>query len=224
MKIHKEIEQGSEKWLEVKHAKVGGSRLAKIMTNLDKPVRECAEYYSILAEHMEDFDPFHSDYQSAEMARGNEFEPLARDEYARIYGVTVEQYGWIAHDTIKISGISPDGFIQSLNKSIEIKCPSDNTHVIYIMNPMAFLEKYCWQIVDNFLVMSVDSVDCISYRPENKIKPMMVYTVTRDTIIPISKKESLPVSVLVTRANARLLALESCIAEDLRKLNENNEF
>ena len=224
MKIYKELQQGSTEWLEIKHAKVGGSRLAKIMTKLDKSVRECAEYYSILAEHMEDFDPFECGFQSIAMARGNEFEPLARKEYERIYGVNVEQYGWVQNEEIAICGISPDGHIPSLEKAIEIKCPSDNTHVMYMLNPAAFLEEYCWQIVHNFLVMGVKSVDGISYRPENKIKPLLVIPTTKDTLIQISKKECYPISYLVEMAKKRLIELEVCIAEDLKMLSSQNEF
>ncbi len=224
MKIYKDLLQGSQPWLEIKHAKVGGSRLSKIMTKLDKSVRECSEYYAILAEHMEDFDPFEINFQSTAMARGNEFEPLARKEYERIYGVNVEQYGWVQNEEIAICGISPDGHIPSLEKAIEIKCPSDNTHVMYMLNPAAFLEEYCWQIVHNFLVMGVKSVDGISYRPENKIKPLLVIPTTKDTLIQISKKECYPISYLVEMAKKRLIELEVCIAEDLKMLSSQNEF
>lgn len=224
MKIYKDLQQGSQPWLEIKHAKVGGSRLSKIMTKLDKSVRECAEYYDILAEHMEDFDPFECGFQSIAMARGNEFEPLARKEYERIYGVTVEQYGWVQNEEIKICGISPDGHIPELRKAIEIKCPSDNTHVMYLINPAAFLEEYCWQIVHNFLVIGVKSVDGISYRPENKIKPMLVIPTTKDTLIQISKKECYPISYLVELAEKRLRELEVCISEDLKMLQEKDKF
>lgn len=223
MKIYKDIQQGTTKWLEIKHGKVGGSMLAKIMTNLDKSVRTCAEYLSILAENMEDFDPFQINFQSAEMARGNEFEPLARKEYERINGVIVEQVGWVENEEIKISGISPDGWMPESKKSIEIKCPSDNTHVGYMLNPNAFLEKYCWQIVCNFLVLEVESVDCISYRPENKIRPMIIETVTPDTEIQISKKEKYSVMDLVGMAEERLMELERCIAEDIDGLKRAND-
>lgn len=224
MKIYKDIKQGDLAWLEIKHAKIGGSRLAKIMTKLDKSVRECSEYYSILAEHMEDFDPFEINFQNAKMARGSEFEPLARKEYERIYGVEVEQYGWVQNEEITISGISPDGYIPSLEKAIEIKCPSDNTHVMYMLNPAAFLEEYCWQIVNNYLVIGVKSMDCISYRPENKIKPMLVIPTTKETLIQISKKECYPISYLVEMAEQRLRELEACIAEDLKMLSEKDKF
>jgi len=224
MKIYKDLLQGSTEWLEIKHAKVGGSRLAKIMTKLDKSVRECSEYYSILAEHMEDFDPFEVNFQSVAMARGNEFEPLARKEYERIYGVKVEQYGWIQSDEIKIAGISPDGHIPSLEKAIEIKCPSDNTHVMYMLNPAVFLEEYCWQMVDNYLVIGVKSVDGISFRPENKIKPMLVIPTTKDTLIQIGAKKVHPISYLVELATKRLNELEACIKEDLEMLSKENQF
>ena len=224
MKLYKELLQGSTEWLEIKHGKVGGSRLAKIMTNLDKSVRDCAEYYAILAEHMEDFDPFKISFLNQDMIRGNEFEPLARIEYERINGVKVEQVGWVEMDDIKISGLSPDGWIPLLSKSIEIKCPSDNTHVMYMLNPNAFIEKYCWQIVANFLVLEVESVDCISYRPENKLKPMIISTVTLDTTIQISKKECYTVEELVGMGKYRLMDLEFCIKKDIEMIKKENKF
>ena len=125
MKIYDKIIQGSDEWKELRHGKVGGSTAKKIMTNLDKPVNTCAVFSQLLAEKMEDFDPFQSDYQSLAMQRGNEYEPLARDEYGRITGYTVTQIGWAELDG-EFVGISPDGLIpsikKSIEKSIEIKC------------------------------------------------------------------------------------------------------
>lgn len=224
MKIYKDIQQGTDRWYEIRHGKVGGSRLEKVMTNFDKPVRTCAEYLSILAENMEDYDPFEVRYQSAEMARGNEFEPKAREEYERINGVKVDQIGWAQHDELKLVGISPDGLIPSINKAIEIKCPSCNTHLGYVIEPKKLIEKYCWQIVHYFLVLGVDSVDCISYRPENKLKPIVIETVTPDTVIAISKKEAFKVIDLVGMAEERLIELEKCINEDIDKLSNVNVF
>ena len=220
MKIYDKIIQGSDEWKELRHGKVGGSTAKKIMTNLDKPVNTCAVFSQLLAEKMEDFDPFQSDYQSLAMQRGNEYEPLARGEYERITGYTVKQIGWAELEN-QFVGISPDGLIPSIKKSIETKCPSANTHVDYMLDFNSFLEEYCWQVVHNFLVLGVDSVDCISYRPENKIKPIIIYTVTPDTEIRISKKEVKKVSELVKMLDARLIELKSAL--DVEIENQKNK-
>ena len=85
----------------------------------------------------------------------------------------------------------------------------------------SFLEEYCWQVVHNFLVLGVDSVDCISYRTENKIKPIIIYTVTPDTKIQISKKEVKKVSELVKMLDARLIELKSAL--DAEIVNQKNK-
>lgn len=216
MTIYDKIIQGTDEWKEIRHSKVGGSTAKEVMTNLGKSVRTCAIFSKLLSERMEDFDPFQSSYQNAAMQRGNEYEPFAREEYERIYDETVQQVGWVELDGGFI-GISPDGWIQQKKKSIEIKCPSAETHVKYMLNFNDFLEDYCWQIVHNFLVLKVDTVDCISFRPENKFNKLIVFSVTKDTEIKISAKATKKVSELVEMLNARLIELES-------ELNKEIEF
>ena len=225
MIIYDKVIQGTDEWKELRHGKVGGSTAAKIMTKLDKSVCECAIFTKMLAEHMEDFDLFTNEYSNAAMQRGNEFEPLAREEYERLMGVKVQQVGWVElKETKGFVGISPDGWIQKAKKSIEIKCPNADTHVNYMLNFNDFLEEYCWQIVHNFYVLGVDSVDCISYRPENKFKPIIIHTVTKDTEIRISKKEVYKVWELVQMLDARCNELYNEIQKEIKNQNKQLEF
>lgn len=216
--------QGTDEWKEFRHGKAGGTTAKKAMTNLDKSIRICAVFSELLSEHMEDFDPFKNEYHNSSMQRGNEYEPLAREEYERVTGNKVLQIGWACDDTEQRKGISPDGIVESKNKSIEIKCPEANTHVKYMLDFNAFLEEYCWQIVDNFLILGVESVDCISYRPENKSKPIIIHTVTKETEIRISAKVVKPISELVKMLESRLTELFSEIDIELKKQNNNLEF
>ena len=48
MKIFKEIVQGSDQWKEIRWGKIGGSTANKLMTKLDKPVCEVAEFNATL--------------------------------------------------------------------------------------------------------------------------------------------------------------------------------
>ena len=187
MKIYKDLVQGTDEWKLVKWGKIGGSTANALMTKLDKPITECSAFWSIMAERMEEFDPFNESFKSFSMQRGNELEPYARKEYERITELHVEQYGWVELENGTV-GISPDGWMPDQKKSIEIKCPEGQTHAKYMNDFGLFLTEYAWQIVHNFLVLGVESVDCISYRPENKINPIIIHTVTADTIIEINKK------------------------------------
>ena len=221
MKIFKDLVQGSDEWCLQRWGKIGGSTANSLMTKLDKPVTECAAFYGVLAERMEDFDPFNQQFKCYSMQRGNEIEPLARKEYERITGFKVDEYGWIELKNGTI-GISPDGWMKDQKKSIEIKCPEGQTHAKYMDDFNLFLSDYAWQIVHNFLVIGVESVDCISYRPENKIKPIIIHTVTASTIIEVNKKMILPISDLVEIVRDRLSELEIEINNFLTK--QKNQF
>jgi predicted phage-related endonuclease len=223
MKIYDKIVQGTDEWKELRHGKVGGSTASKVMTKLDKPITECAVFTDLLSEWMEDFDPFQSDSQSSAMQRGNELEPLARDEYSRITGNLVTQIGWAESNEISFIGISPDGLVGD-KKAIEIKCPSATTHVKYMLDFNEFLEEYCWQIVHTFLVLGVDTVDCISYRPENKVKPIIIFTVTKDTEIKISAKITKTVEDLTLMLKTRLVELLCELQKEIKKQNKQLEF
>ncbi len=211
MKIH-EVQQGSEEWLEMKWGKLSGSRLAKLMTS--KHVTDTAFFFELLSERLEDFDPFNESYQSKAMEHGTEYEPLARAEYERLTGETISQYGWIELD--ENIGISPDGWNESTKTGYEIKCPSAATHVKYMQNGGLLVEDYIWQIVMYFIVLDVEKVKIISYRPENKKIKMLGETVTKSTIVRISAKEELSVMELIDRAKARIADLFSEINKQVQ--------
>lgn len=223
MKIHNVV-QGTDEWKAIKWGKIGGSTASKLLTKLGENVREIADFNRLVAERMEDFDPFEDSYVSQAMQHGTETEQLARDEYERIFGVKVNQYGWIESSFNSNIGISTDGMIDGQNKSIEIKCPTGPTHVKYMLNPSLLVEAYAWQIVHNFTVLDVDSIDVISYRPENKFKPMIVVTVTKDTKIAITKKTELTVSELVELEKKRLLEIETEIEKVLNEQSIKEDF
>ena len=222
MKIYDKIVQGTDEWKEIRHGKVGGSTIAKLMSYHDKSIRNCTEYYSVLAEHAEEFDPFIENRITAEMQRGNDLEPDARKEYERISGSVVQQVGWVEMDNGLI-GISPDGIVNEKH-NIEIKCPSSNTHMMYILDNSVFTEKYAWQIVHNFYVMDIEKLTCISYRPENTLCPLLHFDVDMDTTIKISAKVSKTVKELCLMVDLRVKELQECIKEDLNKINNKNQF
>jgi len=220
MKIYDKIIQGSDEWKELRHGKVGGSGISDLMSYPDKSIRNCSDYYSVLAEQLEEFDPFIENRITFEMQRGNELEPEARKEYERIYGLSVQQVGWVEMDNVKV-GISPDGIV-SPKHNIEIKCPSAHTHMKYVLNNNKFIETYAWQIAHNFYVMKIEKLTCISYRPENKIVPLLTFDVTLETEIKISAKVTKTVREMCEMISDRLIELFECIDEDINKLTKKN--
>lgn len=215
MKVYADILQQSPEWYEIKHGKVGGSKLEKVMANRDKPIRENPFYAELLSSRFEPFE-YEDSFMSSDMERGNMYEPLARHEFERIKNVEVEQVGWIEHES-GIYGISPDGLLKNRTQAIEIKSPSRITHMKYILNPMSMVEQYVWQVVDYFLTIGIEKLYFISYRPENRIKPLLIQEVTNETVISISKKEKYSVSELVIMAKNRLSELEIALKSDIKK-------
>ena len=222
MKIYEKIIQGTDEWKELRHGKIGGSTAKEIMAKYEKPITECAAFYKLLSEQMEDFDPFQSDYQSLAMQRGNELEPEARNEYERIMGIKMAQFGWVEKDSFV--GISPDGWNIKLKKAIEIKCPEANTYAKYLLNFDEFLSDYVWQLVHYFVVLGVDSVDCVAYRPENKVKPIIIKTITRETVIKISAKVNKSISELAGMLEFRLTTTKCAIDSEMARIISTTNF
>ena len=219
MKIYKEIVQGSEEWKELRHGKVGGSSAKDLMAKYEKPIIESAGFLNVFAEKMEEYDPFKNEFTSFAMQRGVELEPEARDEYERITGITMEQYGWVELDDLV--GISPDGWNEKLKKGLEIKCPEAKTYAKYLIDFNEFLSDYAWQLVHYFVVLGVDSVDCVAYRPENQLQKIIIKTITLDTEIKVSAKVTKPISELKKMLELRLTELKIVLKSELDKLITN---
>ncbi|PXV66911.1 YqaJ-like recombinase protein [Dysgonomonas alginatilytica] len=213
MKIYKDLQQQSDEWFMLKYGKIGGSALKHLMVS--KPVHESAIYNDLLSARFEDYE-YEEAFTSRDMERGNMYEPLARAEYERVHNVTVEQYGWIEMNN-GIAGLSPDGIIGTkLDRAIEIKCPNRITHTAYLRNPLSMVEEYVWQVVMYFTVLDkLKTLHFISYRPENRATPLLVYNVTRDTIVQVSAKETDTIGNLVKKAKYKLKQLEATLEKDV---------
>ena len=214
MKIYKDIIQGTPEWLDIRYGKIGGSSAEDLNANEGKSVRDNAIYDEILSCKFEE-NEYEEQRITPAMERGNTFEPYARAEFERLYNVTVDQIGWAELDNGMI-GISPDGLIGD-KRAIEIKCPSAATHMKYIRDNSLFIKKYVWQLTHYFLVLNVDSVTCISYRPENLDNPLLVFDVTLDTVVKVSAKKTCTIRELVAQSEARCNELIECIKEDIEK-------
>lgn len=70
-------------------------------------------------------------YQSDDMQRGNDLEPLAFAAYEARAGQIVQRVGFVKHD-VYATGCSPDGFVGEWEGLIELKCPKSTTHLEYL--------------------------------------------------------------------------------------------
>ena len=215
MIVFDKIEQGSIEWHELRYGKVSGSTLKDLMANDGKPVTENAIYTEILSACFENY-VYEESFKTKEMQRGNDLEPVARENYETIKNCTVNQIGFA--QLSKYAGISPDGLVGA-NKAIEIKCPSAATHLKYMRNPQTMVEQYIWQCVMYFVVFEdLEELDFISYRPENLFCPILIEPITREREVRVSAKKTATISQLVEDAKKRIKELEDAIEKDKTNL------
>lgn len=145
-------------------------------------------------------------YESADMLRGTELEPIARWELSKYAGVEFKEAGWLQCEKNRLLGISPDGITENRKIQCEIKCPGRKKHTEYLIGGV-IPDDHEDQCVHNFLINpDLELMYFISFRPESA-HPMFVRTMTRDSRVNIGTKAK-PSIVLVSdlcdvkRANA----------------------
>ena len=138
--IHRDIEQGSEAWIEIRRGILTASEMKLIITPTlqvtnNNDVR--THLYELLAQRVTKHVEPH--YQSYDMERGTFEEEHARTKYAA-YFAPVEEVGFITNDKLGfIIGCSPDGLVgddgqieaksrlQKLQMKVLIECAAVGT-------------------------------------------------------------------------------------------------
>lgn len=161
MIIHN-IEQKSEAWYELRCGRVTGTRFKSLMagestaTYKDLVTNLACE---IITRKQEE------NYVSADMERGIELEPIARNLYSELTEAEVKEIGFITPDDDNIYsewiGISPDGVLSD-NGLLEIKCPKFKTHLEYIISG-TLPSEYRHQVQGQLFVTGYKYCDFMSY-------------------------------------------------------------
>jgi len=73
-----------------------------------------------------------TEFSSFDMDQGSILEKEALPAFRLLYEVNVETVGFI-HSNDRLLGCSPDGWIETEKRGIEIKCPADHNHVKYLL-------------------------------------------------------------------------------------------
>lgn len=177
MQIIKDIEQGSDEWLQLRLGVATASNFDKIITTTGKQSATLEKYALKLATDLMLSSPEPS-YKNDIMERGNELEPLARQAYQEETFSIVEEIAMFKSDCNNF-GYSPDGLVGE-DGLIEIKCPLATTHFQYIIDDKTPIVDYWQQLQGGLWVSGRKYIDFVSYHPNFKTKQLFVKRVERD--------------------------------------------
>jgi putative phage-type endonuclease len=124
------LQQGAKEWRDARLGKVTASRIADILAKPLKGRKESSARRNYRAELVSQIltGKQREEFQSWEMKRGIELEPLARTEYEIQKGVMVDTVGFVPHPRIVRAGASPDGLVGD-DGLVQFKCPKTATHI-----------------------------------------------------------------------------------------------
>lgn len=161
--VYRDLVQGSDAWLQARCGIVTASVVGQLVTPSTLKVAANDKSRAIVLDlvaqritgHVEDTG------MSADMWRGVECEPLARDAYARHTGVEVDQAGFMVRDFGSYSiGASPDGLPG--DGYLEIKAPRQKEHLRTILAD-GVPTQYMAQVQTGLLVSGRPWCDFVSF-------------------------------------------------------------
>jgi putative phage-type endonuclease len=173
--IRLDMQQGSEEWRRVRMGKPTASEFHRILTPGGKPSKSAEGYlYSLLAELMLGRPLDAPSYPW--MQRGHDLESDAALWYEMQCDVTTEIVGFCTTDDGTV-GASPDRLVGD-DGQLELKCPSPETHVRYLLFPQKGVDaEYRVQVQGQLYVTKRAWCDVVSYHPD---LPSVIVRVERD--------------------------------------------
>jgi len=179
--------QGSLDWHRARLGHFTGSMIGKLMITSRKKGEDfgdTAKSYlfkvageRLLSENVVNDDELFALYlentipYSRAMQWGKDHEEEAKELYEKNTGNKVEPCPSVEHPTIDLFAASPDGYIEDLNRIVEVKCPNFDTAIRYgaTITDAATLKSvnadYYWQMQAEMDCTSADSGDFIVYCP-----------------------------------------------------------
>ncbi|MEK9933035.1 MAG: YqaJ viral recombinase family protein [Methylophilaceae bacterium] len=142
------IIQGTQEWYAARLGKVTASSVSDVVARTKAGTSEKRKryLYELAAERLTG-KPTDTPMTNA-MLRGLELEPQARNRVNKnLKDFTITEAGFYEHPTIKHSGASPDGLINS-HGLLEIKCMGQINHMKFLAEqkiPKEHLEQIFWQ-------------------------------------------------------------------------------
>jgi putative phage-type endonuclease len=167
-RIIRGIEQGSSEWHALRIGKIGGSRVADVLTEGRGGAESLIKrkYKNELIRERLTGKKLET-YKTPAMQRGIDLEPMARAWYEVKYNTFVDQVAIVLHPTIDGAQCSPDGIVESSNSLIEIKIPNPENHLDNILTGGKQLEQYYDQVQWQLACMpEKEFCDLISFDPD----------------------------------------------------------
>lgn len=132
LKIYEHLEQRSPEWYAARCGMVTASSVGALITPSTLKVASNETSRGLATSLVAERITGHVEptYTNDDMMRGLMHEPIARDRYAQINGVKVDEIGFMvkALDSGHQIGASPDGLVGD-DGGIEIKCPRAKGHI-----------------------------------------------------------------------------------------------
>ena len=168
-------EQGTEEWLLARRGIATASNFSRVVTTKGEPSKQAGDYaFQLASELITDLQD--DTYKSADMQRGNDLEPDARDAYQQETLTLVQEVGFVKCDFF---GYSPDGFVGD-NGLVEFKCPNQKTHTKYLAG-RKLPSEYKAQVLGGMLATGREWCDFVSYHPNFELnKRLFIVRVLRD--------------------------------------------
>ena len=167
-RIIRGIEQGSPEWMSLRIGKIGGSRVADVLTEGRGGAESLTKrkYKNELIRERLTGRKLDT-YKTPAMQRGIDLEPMARAWYEVKYNTFVDQVAIVLHPFIDGGQCSPDGIVEATNSLIEIKIPNPENHLDNLLTGGKQLEQYYDQVQWQLACMpEKEFCDLVSYDPE----------------------------------------------------------
>jgi putative phage-type endonuclease len=167
-RIIRDIAQGSPEWMALRVGKIGGSRIADLLTEGRGGAESLTKrkYKNELIRERLTGRKLDT-YKTPAMQRGIDLEPMARAWYEVKYNTFVDQVAIVLHPSIDGGQCSPDGIVEATNSLIEIKIPNPENHLDNYLTGGKQLEQYYDQVQWQLACMpEKEFCDLVSYDPE----------------------------------------------------------
>lgn len=183
MRLHKEIKQRSLDWHQIRWAKIGGTGAKELLSQKNDWLEKLSR--KMLSERIEEFE-LEQVFVNDAMQRGIDLEPFAIKEVEMYANTMFEEIGWVENDTLPI-GVSPDGLTSDLKTACEVKCFGRKQHLDLILG--GEIPDICQVLMYFAIIEPLGKLYWASYRPESKVKTLVVKEFDRNTIVDIGWTE-----------------------------------